>query len=73
MAEAKAARPSIVGKALNQIAKQDAEILETVMDVMETEQLLSSAAPIDVLPNNTSVLVQLGENANTAPVVAERA
>jgi regulator of protease activity HflC (stomatin/prohibitin superfamily) len=73
MAEAKAARPSIVGKALNQIAKQDAEILETVMDVMETEQLLSSAAPIDVLPNSANVLVQLGENATTAPVVAERA
>ncbi len=44
MAEAAAARPSIVGKALNEIAKQDPEILDTVLEVMEVDNLLASGA-----------------------------
>ncbi len=59
MAEAKATRPAVVGKALNAIAKQDPEILETVMDVMETEQLLASNATIDILPEGMNVITQL--------------
>ncbi len=59
MAEAAAARPQIVGQALNDIAQQDAEILETVLEVMEVDRLLESNAMIDILPQSSNVLVQL--------------
>jgi regulator of protease activity HflC (stomatin/prohibitin superfamily) len=62
MAEASASRPEIIGKALNEIAKRDPEILETVLEVMEVDNLLASGAPIDILPNASNVLVQLGES-----------
>lgn len=71
MAEAKAARPSIVGKALNEIASQDPEILQAVIDVMETEQLLESDASIELLPPNANVLVQLGDTGTNSPIIAE--
>ncbi len=61
MAEAAASRPSIVGKALNEIAKQDAEVLDTVLEVMEVENMLASGASIDILPDSSNVLVQLGD------------
>jgi regulator of protease activity HflC (stomatin/prohibitin superfamily) len=61
MAEASAARPKIVGKALNEIASQDPEILDTVLEVMEIENLLKSDASIDLLPDSSNVLVQLGD------------
>jgi regulator of protease activity HflC (stomatin/prohibitin superfamily) len=61
MAEAAAARPCIVGKALNEIAKHDPEILDTVLEVMEVDNLLASGATIDILPTSSNVLVQLGE------------
>ena len=68
MAEAAAARPSIVGKALNEIAKSDSEVLDAVLEVMEVEKLLASGASIDILPNTSNVLVQLGEaNRHTEP------
>ncbi|NEX22871.1 SPFH/Band 7/PHB domain protein [Thiorhodococcus mannitoliphagus] len=60
MAEAAAARPAIVGEALNSIAERDPEVLDAVMEVMETEQLISSGAEVDVLPRNSEILVQLG-------------
>ncbi len=60
MAEARAKRPEVVGETLNKIAKQDAEILETVIEVMETENLLESGAEIEVLPENATCLVQVG-------------
>ncbi len=66
MAEAKATRPRVVGKALNAIAGEDPEILQAVMEVMETDKLLESNAPVDLLPAGANVLVQLGES---APVV----
>jgi len=59
MAEAAAARPNIVGEELNAIAKQDPEILDTVLEVMEVDKLLESEAKLDILPNKTNVLVQL--------------
>lgn len=62
MAEAAAARPSIVGNALNEIAKQDAEVLDSVLEVMEVENLLASGASIDILPDSSNVLVQLGDH-----------
>ena len=62
LAEASAARPAVVGKTLNEIGQQDSEILDTVMEVMETEKLLASQARVDVLPAGASMLVQLGES-----------
>ncbi|MBK1719427.1 SPFH domain-containing protein [Thiocystis violacea] len=59
MAEAAAARPAIVGEALNAIAQRDPEVLNAVMEVMETEQLIGSGAVVDVLPLNSEILVQL--------------
>ena len=59
MAEAAAARPNIVGRALNEIARQDPEILDTVLEVMEVDNLLASRATVDLLPESSNVLVQL--------------
>lgn len=59
MAEASAARPNIVGRALNEIARQDPEILDTVLEVMEVDNLLASRATVDLLPESSNVLVQL--------------
>ena len=61
LAEASAARPAVVGDTLNQIGRSDAEILDAVIEVMETEQLLSSEARIEVLPKDASMLIQLGK------------
>jgi hypothetical protein len=70
MAEAKATRPAVVGRALNEIGRQDSEILQAVLDVMETEQLLASHASVDVMPTGANLLVELGQSRN-ATVVAE--
>jgi regulator of protease activity HflC (stomatin/prohibitin superfamily) len=69
MAEAAAARPEVVGKALNEIAKQDPEILDTVLEVMEVDNLLASGATIDILPTASNVLVQLGERTKSLPPI----
>lgn len=61
LAEASAARPEIVGKTLNEIGNQDPEVLEAVIEVMETENLLKSGASVEIVPSKTNVLVQLGE------------
>jgi len=60
MAEASAARPRIVGETLNGIAKQDAEVLQAVLDVMETEKVLNSNAEVDLVPENLSIIASLG-------------
>lgn len=65
LAEAAASRPAIVGETLNEISRRDPEILESVLDVMETEKLLESGARVDILPDGASVLLQLGENGAT--------
>lgn len=65
MAEAAARRPEVVGDTLNDIARQDPEILEAVLEVMETEKLLESNAQVDVLPPGAHFLVQL--NNDTRP------
>ncbi len=59
MAEARARRPAIVGEVLNDIAEQDPEILEVLMEVMEAEQLLASDATVDVLPAGANVIYQI--------------
>lgn len=66
MAEAASKRPEVVGGTLNEIARQDKEILRAVIDVMETEQLLKSEADVDVLPDGASFLVQVGDAAPRA-------
>ena len=60
MAEAAAARPQIVGAALNNISKQDSEILDSVLEVMEVEKLLESGTTVSLIPDNGNVLLQLG-------------
>ncbi len=60
MAEASAARPAVVGDALNAIAKQDPEVLEAVLEVLETQKLIESGAPVDLVPTEARVLVSLG-------------
>ncbi|QEG21728.1 SPFH domain-containing protein [Mariniblastus fucicola] len=62
MAEAASSRPQIVGEALNEIAKKDPEILETVLEVMEVENLLNSNASIDILPDQSNMLIQVGRD-----------
>ncbi len=61
MAEAASKRPEVVGQVLNAIGKDDAEILDAVLEVMETDKLLESNAKVDVLPGNASYLLQLGD------------
>jgi regulator of protease activity HflC (stomatin/prohibitin superfamily) len=60
MAEASATRPSVVGDALNEIAKKDPEVLNAVLEVMENEQLIASGAAVEVVPRDTQIQVQLG-------------
>jgi hypothetical protein len=60
MAEASSARPRVVGRALNELAAEDPDILEAVLDVMETERLIKSGAEVDVLPANAGFIAQLG-------------
>jgi len=63
MAEAAAMRPEVVGETLNEIAQSDPEILQTVIEVMETENLLESGAPVDLLPDQITCMLQLDGNA----------
>lgn len=60
MAEATATRPAVVGRALNEIGRNDPEILDSLLDVLETEKLIESGAAVDVLPKSAQVLVELG-------------
>ncbi|MDB4670595.1 SPFH domain-containing protein [Pirellulaceae bacterium] len=68
MAEAAASRPKIVGEALNSIAGQDAQVLDTVLSVMEIDNLLTSNAKIDIVPASSNLLVQMGAS-SSPPVV----
>ena len=67
MAEAAACRPAIVGTALNEIAEKDPEILDTVLEVMEVNNLLESGAGIDIVPTGNNVLLQLSDPVKSAP------
>ncbi|MEW4455133.1 SPFH domain-containing protein [Bremerella sp. JC817] len=59
MAEAGAKRPDIVGKVLNEIGKDDPEILESVLEVMEVGKLLESKAAVSIIPRGANVLLNL--------------
>ena len=61
MAEAGACRPRVVGDTLNEIARVDSEVLDTVIEVMEIENVLKSNCAVDVIPEGANVLVQLGD------------
>lgn len=63
MARALATRPEVVGQTLNAISKRDPEVLEAVLDVMETQALLDSGATVDLVPRDGNVLIQLGDGA----------
>ena len=66
MGEAAAARPKIVGNALNEIAQQDPEILDMVQEVMEVDNLLASRATIDLLPASSNLLIQLSSGSRSS-------
>ena len=67
LAEASAKRPEVVGGTLNQIQKADPEILDAVLEVMETEKLLESGASVDVVPHNSNVLLQMDQKHSAKP------
>jgi regulator of protease activity HflC (stomatin/prohibitin superfamily) len=73
MAEAKSTRPAVVGRALNEIARKDPEILRAVLEVMEVDKLLSSSASVEILPPGANVLVQLGQTGTSGPILASTA
>ncbi len=60
MAEAAATRPAVVGEALNQIAQQDAEILDAVLKVLEIDRLVKSRAEVEVFPMDAKMILSLG-------------
>jgi hypothetical protein len=49
----------VVGETLNQIAADDPEVLDALMQVLEAEKLIESGAEVDVLPPEAQVLVSL--------------
>lgn len=60
MAEAAATRPAVVGATLNDIGREDPAVLDTVIEVMETENLLDSGAPVDYVPDGATLLIDTG-------------
>ena len=60
LAEAAAARPAVVGKTLNEIGRNDPAILETVLEVMETDRLLASGAAVELLPEQATFIASIG-------------
>ena len=67
MAEASASRPRIVGAALNAIASNDKELLGSVLELMETQQLLASDVAIELVPADLPVLYSLAEKSTPLP------
>ncbi|MGD2020806.1 MAG: SPFH domain-containing protein [Thiohalocapsa sp.] len=59
LAQAAATRPEVVGETLNEIAADDPDVLDALMQVMEAEKLIESGASVDVLPPEARVLVSL--------------
>lgn len=52
-ARASAQRPLIVGQALQRIS-EDSEVMEAMFEVLETQKLLESNAPVTLLPEGSS-------------------
>lgn len=57
LGEASATRPRIVGTALNEIATQDPEVLKSVLDVLEVENLLKSDSTFEIIPGQAQILL----------------
>lgn len=57
-AKAAAIHPMIVGKALEHIT-EDAEIADSMFQILETQKLLESKAPITMVPHNSPLLAEL--------------
>ena len=57
-AKAAAIHPEIVGKALEQIS-EDQEIADAMFQILETQRLLESKAPITLVPKNAPLLAEL--------------
>jgi len=74
MAEANSMRPAVVGSVLNEIAREDPEILEAVLDVMEVDKLLASGASVNIIPTGSNVLLNLdSKGGQTRPITARLA
>ncbi len=73
MAEANSTRPTVVGRALNEISGEDPELLGAVLEVLEAEELLSARPTVDILPDSANVLVQLGKDTQPRVVQARPA
>ena len=56
-----------MGKALNDIGTGDQEVLQSVIEVMETEQLIDSNASIELVPSGSNVLIQMSETKPNKP------
>jgi hypothetical protein len=69
MAEAGVARPRIVGETLNRIGLEDGEVLQAVLEVMETERLLKSGAEVDLVPAGISLFANLGGGGDRRPLL----
>jgi regulator of protease activity HflC (stomatin/prohibitin superfamily) len=70
LARARSCRPQVVGQALNAIGAEDAEILDRLLEVLETDALVESNARVSVVANGANVLLQVNPDAgtdNTAP------
>ena len=57
-AKATAIRPEIVGKALQEIAK-DKDILKALFEVLETQRVLASQGDLTLVPKNDQLLTEL--------------
>ena len=55
---AAAQRPFIVGKAL-QVISADPEVMEAMFELLETQKLLDSGAPVTLLPERSGAAAML--------------
>ena len=60
MAEASAARPKIVGRKLNEIAGEDPEIMDTVLEVLEIERLVEAKPDVEMYPAQMPLVIGTG-------------
>lgn len=71
-AKAGAMRPEIIGEALQKIS-QDGEILKTMFEILETQNIISSKAEITLVPRNQQMLGELLAAQTAAAVVPGKA
>jgi regulator of protease activity HflC (stomatin/prohibitin superfamily) len=67
-AKAAAIRPSIVGAALRDIAK-DADVFTALFDVLETQRIIDGEARITLIPHGNQVLTEMLAGRSTSPKV----